>query len=507
MAAPANIDWQTVGPVPVAETRDGVEIVTEALERSVEVDDFLDRAASDDELVVLVVNDGHRSTRTRDALIALAGVLKHRPRVPRFRALVATGTHRFPERERREFEELTFGEGKGDGHLFPERPGGCGAKKEPVPFSIAWHDAFDAQQLVDLTGVRVHPWLAEGRFLLPIGSVEPHYFAGATGAHKTVTIGCMSREDIERNHAHALSAESDILRLKGNPVYDGIVQILRSLQSTGKKILAINEVVRDGAVIAAAAGEPLDTLKTLLPTVQRVYLRQVSLPVDLLRLRVPLPLGRNLYQADKALKNNHRAVRDGGGILLEAECPEGVGPDAFLNLLRRADSYAAAVQYVRDHGYQLGDHKAVKLRYLTDPSCRGVHVALVSSDLHRLGGPSLQRWGMQLGSGAPSSRSKGGGLTPAEPVHPPPSPSEGIGHPSQSGSASHSPTSKDVGHPASEGIGPPSGIKVFKDVGPALEWLLRVVSGPLERGLIVEDAGWVSTTKSQKVETSKRRKK
>jgi nickel-dependent lactate racemase len=273
----------------------------------------------------------------------------------------------------------------------------------------------------------MHPWLGAGRFLLPIGSVEPHYFAGFTGAHKTVTVGCMSRAAIERNHAHAMSPDSDIAVLQGNPVYDDIVQILHNLRSAGKSILAINELVRGDALMTAAVGDPLGTLASLAPAVRQVYLRIIERPVDLLRLRVPLPLGRNLYQADKALKNNHRAVRDGGGILLEADCPDGLGPDAFMNLLRAAPTYADAVQAVSTRGYHLGDHKAVKLRHLTDPACRGVHVALVSRHVS----------------------------------------------PQDAESA---------------------GAQVFPGAAPALKWLSAVVSHPLSRGLVVEDAGCVSVT-------------
>ena len=371
--------------------------------------DFLARAAAAKEAVVLIVNDSHRATQSRTALVALAEVIRDLPQPLRFQTLVATGAHRFSPQERRAFEEATFSDSSLDIQ------------------DVAWHDADDAAGFADIAGVRMHRWFATERWLLPIGSVEPHYFAGVTGAHKTVTIGCMARDDIERNHAGAMDPASDVLQLQGNPVYDGIVAILAAMKGAGSQLCAINEVVCGELLLAAAAGDPLDTMQELLPIVRRVFLQQVTEPMDLLRLKVPWPLGRSLYQADKALKNNHRAVRDGGGILLEAECGDGLGPDAFMSLLRRANSYAEARRIVTQEGYRLSDHKAVKLRYLTDPVGRDVHVALVSAHVS-----------------APDAEA--------------------------------------------------AGMKVFPDAATAIEWLGGVVTGPLERGLIVKDAGVVSVT-------------
>ena len=405
----ASFHWDTIGPASGDASGPASEILRKALSDGPALERFLRAAASTGEPVLLLVNDGHRSTLTSPALTALARFLRELPSQPRFRVLVATGTHRFDARERQVFEALTFAD--------------CGLQIE----AVAWHDVTDAASLVAVNGIRLHRWLAESRFPLPVGSVEPHYFAGVTGAHKTVTIGCMARDDIERNHAGALAPESGVLRLHGNPVFDDIVECLGKLQSAGKTICAINEVVRGDELMAVAVGDPLEALDRLLPTVRQVFVRPIERPADVLRLRVRLPLGRNLYQADKALKNNQRAVRDGGGIVLEANCPEGIGPDAFMNLLRRAADYATARQIVAQEGYRLGDHKAVKLRRLTDPAQRGVHVALASAHVSAADAES-------------------------------------------------------------------AGMKVFPELAPALDWLARVVTGPLERGLIVEDAGVVCAT-------------
>jgi nickel-dependent lactate racemase len=90
-------------------------------------------------------------------------------------------------------------------------------------------------------------------------------------------------------------------------------------------------------------------------------------------------LDKSLYQADKGIKNVENAIRDGGVILLDAPCHEGVGIDRFLRLMKRASSYDDAIAIVRAEGYRLGDHKAVRLRALTEN--RGVSLGIVSTNL------------------------------------------------------------------------------------------------------------------------------
>lgn len=359
----AGIAWRTIAPRPPAGAVHAVATQHEAIRGCAELMRLTAGRGQTRESLLIVVNDPHRSTRTDLALAALSECLGPARSRLDVTLLVATGTHAFTPSERAEFERGSLRAG-----VFADAP-------------IHWHEATNAALLAPCGAARFNRELLSHRAILAIGSVEPHYFAGATGAHKTVTIGCLAREDIERNHAGALDPASDILALRGNPIYDGVAALLRDLREDGRSIVAINQVLCGECVVAAAAGDPLETLDRLIPVVREVYVHEIDRAVDVLHLRVPPPLGRNLYQADKALKNNHLAVRDGGAIVLDAACEEGVGPDAFLRLLRRAADYRAARQLVLEEGYRLGDHKAVKLRHLTDPAERGVGLAVVSTHL------------------------------------------------------------------------------------------------------------------------------
>ena len=358
-----TITWQHLAPTPSTREFGDSEIAAKSLATDERLRAFMAAAVAAGEPVLLLVNDPHRPTQTTPILRQIARCAEGLAPSPRFRALVATGTHRFTREEEHSFENAVFMHAR----LAVEE--------------VDWHRAAEPATLRELAGVRLHHWLDEHNFLLPIGSVEPHYFAGVTGPHKTVTIGCMAPADIERNHAHALSPESDIFRLRGNPVFDGAMAVVDELGRRGKHIVAIGQLLCGDRLLAVEIGDCREVLHALLPRVKEVYLHTVASPVDILELHVPPPLGRHLYQADKALKNNHLAVRDGGGILLIADCEAGIGPDAFLRVLRGAERYDDALSLVERDGYRLGDHKAVKLRHLMDADGRRVRVVLVSPHL------------------------------------------------------------------------------------------------------------------------------
>jgi nickel-dependent lactate racemase len=306
--------------------------------------------------LTVLVNDPQRHTGTG---AVLAEIARHVDPA-RIRVLVACGSHTFGRQARAAFE-ATLGESLG-GRPFE---------------AVAWHDCHSRQLACLADAWMCHRWLLETRPLLAVGSVEPHYFAGFTGAHKTATIGVAAYRDIESNHAHALGDECRPCRLAGNPIYEGVANMLWTLMA--RRPLAVVNLVQVGTrVVAAYGGEPFATLTAAAAVAEQAFARRVKEPLDALIAEVSGPLGRSFYQADKGIKNSEHAVRDGGCIVLSAPCDDGIGQAAFVDLLTHAATHCQAADIAATRGYRLGDHKAVRLRRLTDPACRGVKVFLVS---------------------------------------------------------------------------------------------------------------------------------
>jgi nickel-dependent lactate racemase len=241
------------------------------------------------------------------------------------------------------------------------------------PTRFAWHDGAVGPH-VAVGPARLHAAVARARDVIGVGSVEPHWFAGFTGAHKTLTVGVMKRDDIEANHRHALDRGSAPCRLKDNPVHAGFVRVLEALQ-TGRRVVTLNHVGRRWF-----AGPPLECLAAASSLAAKRWRRTAERPFSSVIAVVRPPLSRTLYQAEKGIKNTETLVPLCGTMLLDADCEGGVGPDRFVRTLlayrHRFDLWRA----IEQGEYRLGDHKAYRLRALQS---RRVSIGIVSKSLSR----------------------------------------------------------------------------------------------------------------------------
>lgn len=296
---------------------------------------------------VLLVNDAARVQP-----VHLVEVLRELWEEGRTRLLVATGTHR------------------GEAALYRDRLGG-------LPAEV--HDADDQGAHEELLpGWALDRRVLQADVVVALGSVEPHYFAGWTGAHKTATVGVAARASVAANHRLALGSEAAPCRLEGNPVAEGIM-LAAGLLEVERRLLCVNQVLDlGGRPLASAVGTWRGSLNRVLPVARARGVVPLGKRAQVVVAAVEGPIGHDLYQADKGVKNWEAAVEDGGDLLLLAPLPGGRGPDRFLRLLAAAPTLQAAHAHVDREGYALGDHKAVRWRAL---EARGVRVRVVSPGL------------------------------------------------------------------------------------------------------------------------------
>ncbi len=337
-AVAPNVHWEAALPARVGAS-EAPRATLERIHRRVAIE--LDGVGE----VVVLLND---ESRVVDAEVVTAVLAAVRGAPRSVKVLFARGSHPLPTP---------------DAHLDATFAGLSGDERRSL--AVEHHDA-RRSPFVEVAGVPLHRSVAEAERIVALGSVEPHYFAGWTGAHKTATIGVMGREGIEANHEHALEPGSRVLALDGNPVFEGVASVANALDA---RLLCVNTVLVEGQRIAWGVGRWRSALDQVVPEAMVAFAREVEAPFDILVAAVEGPLARNLYQAEKGVKNSESVVADGGAVVLHAACAGGLGQDRFIALLEAAKTHEAALAKVRDEGYVLGDHKAVKVRAL---EARGV---------------------------------------------------------------------------------------------------------------------------------------
>jgi len=321
--------------------KDQDKLIEEALENPIGFESY-DEFAEDADRMLVIINDATRPTPTSKILKYLLPVLSSHPDV---KFLIATGVHRAP----------TEGEYR---FIF-------GDTYEVFRRKVYAHDARKNEDMTYLgkskngTEMYINKLVPEYKNILVIGSVEPHYFAGYTGGRKSFLPGVASYKTIEMNHKLALSDDARSLALDGNPVNEDMVDAMKVLKDLN--IFSIQTVLTgDHKLYAVTAGDLHKSFDAAIEYSKQIFCVPLKEKGNIVITAAPYPMDIDLYQSQKALDNGKLALEDDGVIILVSKCRTGVGEDAFLELLCRADSPKKILDILGDE-YKLGYHKAAKM--------------------------------------------------------------------------------------------------------------------------------------------------
>ena len=220
------------------------------------------------------------------------------------------------------------------------------------------HNAFDADQLTQLgvtdrgTSIEVNRVLREFTHVILTGGINFHYFAGFTGGRKSICPGLASAPTITDTHMLALDFERGGRRagvgtglLEGNVVHEECERVAALVAPA----LSINAIVDNhGRANQVFVGH----WKVAHRKACDEYLKSNSSKISEKRSLVVVSCGGfpydiNLIQAHKSLDMAAKACKDGGTIILLAECRDGLGRADFLKWFE-ADNSAALEARLRE---------------------------------------------------------------------------------------------------------------------------------------------------------------
>jgi nickel-dependent lactate racemase len=294
---------------------------------------------------LFIINDATRPTPTLDILKEL----DNRMNLEEAKYIIAAGAHKEPNDKEL---ELIFGE-------FYNR----------INSNIIVHNARDYENLVNVgktekgSEVWINKEVMEAGAIIPIGSVEPHYFAGFTGGRKSFIPGLAGYITIEQNHKLALEEGAAPLRLAGNPVQLDLLEAFKKIPDI--PVFSIQAIVKDEKDLCAVfCGDIHKSFLKACEYARDIFCVPVKGKADIVITVAKPPLDKNLYQAHKAIEHGKLALKDGGILILVAQCNDGIGPDNFYKLLSSSTSLEKVLKTARDH-YKLGYHKAARIAELS----------------------------------------------------------------------------------------------------------------------------------------------
>lgn len=225
-------------------------------------------------------------------------------------------------------------------------------------YRIIQNDAFDntTQEYTGKSSKGHEVWinreLLRCNFRIVTGFIEPHLFAGFSGGGKAILPGMAGQRTVLGNHDAEMIAHPQAtwgIR-EGNPIWDEIHEVAEAI---GVGFLVNVSLNREKSITRVFAGEMEATHKAGCDFVRATAMVAVEQPFDIVvTTNSGYPLDLNLYQSVKGMSAAGRIVREGGAILLAAECWDGLPEHGlYAQLLREARTPQALLEMIHQDGF------------------------------------------------------------------------------------------------------------------------------------------------------------
>ena len=225
-------------------------------------------------------------------------------------------------------------------------------------YLIVQNDAFDpsTQLALGVTSRGHDIWLnrqfVECDLKVLTGFIEPHFFAGYSGGGKAIMPGMAGQATVLGNHDAAMVGDPNATWgvTWGNPIWEEIREV--ALQA-GPAFLLNVTLNRNQQVTGVFAGDPDKAHAAGCALVRETAMIEVPHLFDIvITSNSGYPLDLNLYQSVKGMSAAAQIVREGGAIIIAADCWDGI-PDhgRYGQLLREAASPRALLQRICAPGF------------------------------------------------------------------------------------------------------------------------------------------------------------
>ena len=225
-------------------------------------------------------------------------------------------------------------------------------------YRVVQNDAFDKKTQIHLGETsRDHEiWINKELMNCDVkiltGFIEPHFFAGFSGGGKAIMPGMAGLETVLGNHDAGMISDPQATWgiTRDNPIWEESQEVALRVNPTFLLNVTLN---KDKEVTGIFAGALNTAHAQGCEFVKKTAMVPVSQPFDMvITTNSGYPLDLNLYQAVKGMSAAAQVVKEGGNIIIAADCWDGI-PDHGLygQLLKGADSPAHLLDMICSPGF------------------------------------------------------------------------------------------------------------------------------------------------------------
>jgi len=205
--------------------------------------------------------------------------------------------------------------------------------------------------------VVINKTVAEADVKIVTGMVSPHHVAGYSGGRKSIMPGIAGLDAIRVHHSGKFRPIGPAMGiLEGNMFHE---EAEEAASITGIDFIVNVVLNNQRQLVKAVAGDWKEAWKTAVNASEGLFRVDIAGQADIV-ITSPggYPRDIDLWQAQKAMSSAEMIVREGGTIVLVAECADGFGGHNFGRFFEGTTSPRDVIDAFNKRGYEPGLSKA-----------------------------------------------------------------------------------------------------------------------------------------------------
>ncbi|MFA7244324.1 MAG: nickel-dependent lactate racemase [Patescibacteria group bacterium] len=201
-------------------------------------------------------------------------------------------------------------------------------------------------------------------FIMTIGVIEPHLYAGFSGGPKTIAIGCAGEPTINATHSLKFLGDENtkLCETESNPFHQTLWEIIKPIK-IDYSINLVNDA--QGNLLKCFSGQLEKVYKDGIKFVKENFILSVDGVADAAICGLGFPKDSNLYQASRVINYlldvENPIIKTGGCLIIAAELSEGagngIGEIRFYKDLRSIKDPAEFLSHIKKVGFKAGGHR------------------------------------------------------------------------------------------------------------------------------------------------------